>query len=146
MRRVIFFIALAVIIAAAFSIGCEEQQVEFDSEYIRNVAMTASIDKSYKPQKITYTFDKDTQRIYCTFQLVNVDTGTSIAAEWIYLKGEANVENYLIDSWTQFIEGNQNMAMYIDNHYPNGWPSGSYVLALYVNGELQGSVPFRVKY
>lgn len=145
MRRAISLLAMALIIITAIFIGCGEQQVEFDSEYINDVAMTTSIDKLYRPQNVTYTFSTDTPRIYCTFKTINIDTATTITAEWVYLKGEADVENYLIDSWTQLIEGNENIAMFLDNRFPNGWPPGSYLVALYINDEPQGIVPFRVK-
>ncbi|MFC1845920.1 hypothetical protein ACFLYM_00700 [Chloroflexota bacterium] len=144
MKTVGTFMALILIIIAVLLVSCGEEQVEFNSDYIHNVAMAADIDEAYKPQKITYTFDTDTPRIYCTFQVIAAPVGTSVSAEWIYIEGAASVQNYIIDSLTQLIEGDQNTAMYI-NRLPNGWPSGDYKVILYINGEPQGSVPFKVK-
>ena len=110
---------------------------------VERSAMATNIDQSRKPVKITSTINNDTPRIYCTFQVTNAPIGTSVSAEWIF-KGTSNVENHFIDSWTELVEGNKNMAMFMNRH-PNGWPLGNYEVILYVDGEPQGSVPFKVK-
>ena len=144
MKRLGLFTAIALIFTSLFFTGCSGEVQDFESDKITNVAMTTNINKLRKPTKITYTFNYDTPRIYCTFQVIDAPIGTSVTAEWVYVKGASNVENYLIDSWTEFTEGNKNIAMFI-NRLPNGWPSGDYEVVLYINGEPQGSIPFKVK-
>jgi hypothetical protein len=143
MKRFVFFVTTILIIAAVFFISCEEQKVEFDSEYISDVAMTASVDRAFKPLNKTNTFNTDTPRIYCTFRVINAPAGTVVTAEWIY-KGTTGVEDQFIDSWTEFVEGNKNMAMFM-NLPARGRPIGEYEIILSIDGKPQGSIPFEVK-
>lgn len=143
---------IAVLIAAIFIAslllvipftGCEGE-VSFTTASLSEVTMCTGVDSEEKPVGIADSFNTDTPEIYTSAKLSNAPADTELKVEWIYIKGEADVTDYLIDEFTGTTEGSGYPWVSLSRP-EDGWPKGDYKVVWYIDGKEKMSLPFKVE-
>ncbi len=80
--------------------------------------------------------------IYAVGRLENAPEGTVAKASWIYLDLDPE---YLIDEAEITAEEINSSVVFSLSRPDNGWPVGDYRVDLYIDGELEESIPFSVE-
>jgi hypothetical protein len=131
------------VLTAVLSLG-SECSASFTTAKISQATMALSVDSDGKPVNPTNKFYTDTPAIYCSVIVSNAPEQTEVTSVWVYVRGEADLENYEIDSYGLTVEGTTYVYFYM-NRPTNGWPAGEYKLVLYLDGKEETSVPFTVQ-
>lgn len=120
--------------------GCE---AEFSTAKLSELATASEIDKeTKKPITVTDRFTPDTEVIYCTAKMENVPPDTKIMYVWYYTEPENDIE---ITKWEGTASEGGSGYIYGYLTRPNdGWPSGQYLVKVYLDDQEAGSVPFEV--
>jgi hypothetical protein len=100
-----------------------------------------SADSSGSPE--TTVFSPDQQTFYCIVGLANAPDDTTVKAAWTAVDTGGAVEaNYLIDE-TELTSGDDTLTFELTNDAL--WPTGQYKVDIYLNGELDRTLPFMVQ-
>ncbi len=96
------------------------------------------------PGDAASVFDDDIPRINCSAELVDALPDTKILAEWIYIDGEQRDlrDSVLYENSLNLDEGGP--FSFLQERPSSGWPVGDYELRIYLNGQLDEVMPFRV--
>ncbi len=106
--------------------------------------MTRSINETTaEPTEPTDVFTPDTQVIYCTVKLSSPRPDTEVRAQWIYVKGEADMTNYVLNETSGIFGGTRYLSFALT--YDTDWPKGEYAVVLYLDGQEKLTVPFSVR-
>ncbi len=115
------------------------------SASLSEATMTLGVDSQSRPLNPTATFSVDTLEIFCSVLLSDAPEGTSLLSEWYYVSGELqDVTDLLIDSVPLMASGTQYVQFSLTIP-DNGWPTGEYLLILYIDGVEAVSLPFKVQ-
>jgi hypothetical protein len=127
--------------------GKDEVSVPFTviaTATLSEATMALGVDALSRPLNPASTFPPSTPEIFCSVLVSDAPAGTEVAAEWVYVSGELQgVSNMVIDSFALQVEGTD----YVQFSLPiaaDTWPTGQYLLNLYVDGTLQAQLPFAV--
>ncbi len=135
---------LTVLLVFVLSIISCTGAVTFNSNSLKEIALSAELDKQLNPVNPTVKFTTDPSQIYCSFLPLKGSLGVSVSAQWIYVKGEVTeVNNYVIDNWTELVKTEGRMAMFM-RRFANGWPRGTYKVILSVNDVEEIAIPFQM--
>jgi hypothetical protein len=146
MKKYPIFMIVIIITSILLSIpltGCQVE-VSLTTASLSEATMCQSVDKDMRPVRATSVFNTDTPKIFCSVKLSNAPSDTEIKAEWIYIEGEEDLKNYLIDDWSVTTDGTHYISTSMTCPY-DGWPRGEYNIVLYIDGKEKLSVPFTVK-
>lgn len=106
---------------------------------ITEVTMTRDVNPDYTPLDPTSLFEEGTPTVYTTMFVSNApEQGVLIRAEWF---DTASASPVPIDSYETEL-GNGYAYFYYS--MPGGWLAGEYAIKLYVDGDLQATVPYSV--
>jgi hypothetical protein len=111
---------------------------------LTEVTMTTGVDSEMKPIDPADVFDVNTKEIHCSAKLSYAPSNTKITAEWIYIKGVEDLQNYKIDEHSITTEGTRYIDMSLIRPY-EGWPVGDYEVILSVNGAKTARAEFYVR-
>ena len=107
--------------------------------------MALGVDADSKPVNPTSTFAQNTPEIFCSVLLTNVAQPIDVLSEWYYVEGDMEgAENTLIDAVPLTVPVDQYLQFSLTIP-DNGWPAGTYKLALYLDGVEELTVPFSVE-
>ncbi|MFP4457501.1 MAG: stalk domain-containing protein [Clostridia bacterium] len=88
----------------------------------------------------TDTFSTDTPYIYATGMLYNASGVTKLKSEWYYLEKEEFIDSVEVET------EESNAEFYFSLSMPDtGWPKGFYEVRLFIDGEYQESLEFKVE-
>ncbi len=79
---------------------------------------------------------------YCVVELANAPDDTTVKASWTAVQAEGVEPNTFIDE-TDLTSGSGNLQFELSNS--SLWPSGTYKVDLYLNGELDRTLEFTVQ-
>ncbi len=103
-----------------------------------DVQLTTGID-DYQPIDEVEAFDTDQETVFVAGELRNAPSGTEISAEWYYMEDE---ETYIDGAMME----TGSTDFYFSLSQPDdGWPEGSYEVRLYINNELEETLPFTIE-
>ena len=137
-------VVILVLLVFVISLMSCTDAAAFNSNSLKEIALSAEVDKQLKPINATVKFTTDPAQIYCSFLPLKGSTGMNVTAQWIYVKGEVTELNYyVIDNWTELVKKEGRMAMFM-RRFTNGWPHGTYKVVLSVNGVEEISIPFQI--
>ena len=140
-------LTVAVIIAslslAIPLIGCQGE-ISFTTASLSEATMCLSVDDEERPVDATDVFSTDTLEIYTSAKLSNAPPDTEIKVEWIYIEGEVEVSDYLIDTFVDTTEGSGYPWVAIVSS-DGGWPRGKYKAVWYIDGKEKVSLTFTVR-
>ena len=145
-------VAAALILAAIPLMGCAGQGDEASPArgLLSEATMAMAVDENSRPVGPTTVFPTDAEGLFCSFKITDAPPGTEIKAEWVYVGGEIEEDigkNSTLETMNAIAEGT--CYTYVAKSYlPRldfEWPRGDYEVVLYVNGEKQVSVPFRIE-
>ncbi len=125
--------AAGLVLATVPATGCSGE-VSFTTASLSDATMALGVDEDARPINPTDEFDVDTPEIFCSVKLSNAPHDTEITSEWVYLQGEADVTDHVIDTYTLVTDGSRHLTFSIERP-DNGWPVGDYRLVLYVDGK-----------
>lgn len=135
---------MALVLSVILLIGCTENSA-FTSESLSEIMLSQDIDEQLSPVNATTDFSTDARMIFCSFTPSKAPAGTTITAQWIYVKGEEkDLTDYVIEQWTERTKDQRRLAMFI-RQPTNGWPKGEYKVVLFVNSREEISVPFTIR-
>jgi hypothetical protein len=84
-----------------------------------------------------------TPEVFARFTLADVPPGSQLRAVWIAEQAAGIPSGYVLGETTSSdVGGTQNQGAFLHARPPNGWPTGSYRVDLYLNGELERSIGF----
>jgi len=127
-----FGIVLTVFVISTMACGFSFSTANFDS---------ATMARDAEGNRPTSTFSpQDT--FYAVIDLQNAPDDTTVRAEWAAVDVEGEEENTVIDS-AEITTGSDQLHFTLENNAP--WPSGSYQVELYIDGELEQSLEFEVE-
>ncbi len=130
-KKLFLFIVFVAIGFVAYSM--------FFGSNIASLEISSAIDpNTYAPTSIAEVFPTDTPEIYATFFISGLDIGTPIQGEWIYENQQAGIAELHTS------EKNQN-AFFSFSIPDNGWPTGSYSINIYIDGELETTKEFSIR-
>lgn len=143
-HKIIFIVLLPLLAALIFG-ACSTPTTIYQSESLKEIALSAQVDSQRSPVNPSVIFSPSTPVIYCSFKPSANSIGKSVSAQWIYVKGDVeDLSNYLVDEWTELMKSQSRMAMFI--RCPgNSWPVGDYKVILYINHNEEISIPFSIK-
>lgn len=120
--------------------GCE---AEISTAKLSELATASEVDKeTKKPITVTDRFTPDTEVIYCTAKMENAPPDTKIKYVWYYTEPENDVE---ITTWEgKASEGGSGYIYCYLTRPDNGWPTGQYMVKVYLDDKEAGSVNFVV--
>jgi hypothetical protein len=148
MRKLHVYYKLIPIIALCISIlvtaSCITVVNESKGVTLTEITMTTAVDFDMKPLDTTDVFDVDIKEIHCSVKLSNAPTNTRVTAEWIYIQGVEDLQNYTIDEYSVTTEGTRYIDMSLLRPY-EGWPIGDYEVVLFVNGTETARAEFYVR-
>lgn len=101
----------------------------------------ATLAKDYDGTQPATTFTQD-EIFYCVVDLANAPDDTTVRAVWIAVQAEGVDPNFLIDE-TEITSGDGSLHFELSND--NLWPTGTYKVELYLNGELERTLEFSVQ-
>jgi hypothetical protein len=142
-RLFLVMVTILLVLSTMLSFGAE-CSASFTTAKISEATMALSVDSNAKPVNPTNKFYVDSPAIYCSCKVSNAPEQTDVTSVWVYVRGEADLENYEIDSYGMTVEGTTYLYFYM-NRPTNGWPTGEYKLVLYLDGKEQTSLPFTVQ-
>ena len=119
-------------------------QASITTANLRDATIATALDEQMRPLDNTTVFSSDTPAIYCSVQIKNSPFETQVVSEWIYVSGEAEVTDYVIDTNAITVEGDRYIGFSLSSP-DEGWPRGDYKLVLYIDGRENLSVPFSVQ-
>jgi uncharacterized RDD family membrane protein YckC len=91
------------------------------------------------------SFPPQTPEIFVRFTLADVAPGSQLRAVWIAEQVAGIRSGFTMgESPTSEVGGTQNQGVFPHARPPNGWPSGTYRVDLYLNGDLERTVRFTV--
>ena len=128
-KRTILFLLVSVLIL--FTQACS-----FTTAKIENAVLTADPEAG-EPRK---AFSPN-ETFYLVVALANAPRDTVLKTTWIAVEIEGVEPDFVIDE-VEITTGLPIVTFDLANEYP--WPPGSYQVDLYLNGELQESLDFRV--
>ena len=99
-----------------------------------------SPDKSGSPE--TTEFSQDQQTFYCLVDLANAPDDTTVKAVWTAVNAEGIEPNFHLDE-SELTTGDGTVTFNLANDQL--WPTGSYKVDLYLNGELDRTLEFEVR-
>ena len=143
---------VGLISAAILLMGCvgEGDEASPARGLLSEATMAMAVDENSRPVGPTTVFPTDAEGLFCSFKITDAPPGTEIKAEWVYVGGEIEEDigkNSTIETMNAIAEGT--CYTYVAKSYlPRldfEWPRGDYEVVLYVNGEKQVSVPFRIE-
>ncbi len=124
--------------------GCEGE-ISFTTASLSEVTMCLSVDEEGRPVSTTALFATDAPEIYTSAKLSNAPPDTEVKLKWIYIKGEADVSDYLIDETSRITEGSGYFSGSLTRP-ADGWPRGDYKVVWYVDGKEKLSLYFTVNF
>jgi hypothetical protein len=91
------------------------------------------------------SFAPDTPKLFLHASLVDVPAGSHLASVWI-ASDTAGVAppNYKVDT-VEMTTGANDVATFAVSRPADGWPAGSYIVDLFVNGTAAYKVQFKVR-
>jgi hypothetical protein len=127
-------LVLAVLALAALACGGSISTANIKSAVL-------SPDSSGTPE--TTSFTPDQQTFYCIVDLANAPDDTTVKAVWTAVDTGGVVEpNYVIDE-AELTSADAVLTFDLAND--SYWPTGQYKVDLYLNGELDRTIPFTVQ-
>jgi len=132
-----------------FTVGAREASSSDGT--ISDITIAAAVDSNDRPLQPASVFPPDTETFYCSFKVSGFSPGTVIAAEWIYVSGEAVEEvgaNYVFQANTGMLggeEGYTSIALPMPSYPDYTWPKGNYKVVLYVDRAEKASTTFKVE-
>jgi hypothetical protein len=130
LRIVIVFTLLAL---AALACGGS-----FSTAKISGAVLSA--DPSGSPE--TAVFSPDQQTFYLLVDLSNAPDDTTVKSVWTAVEAEGVEPNFAIDE-TSVTSGDGTVTFDLTNDGP--WPTGTYQVEVYLNDELDRTIPFEVR-
>ena len=110
----------------------------FSTANIRRAWLSA--DSSGSPE--TTEFAQDELTFYLLVELANAPDDTSLKAVWTAVDTESTEPNFLIDE-SELTSSDGTITFNLTNDQL--WPTGSYKVDLYLNGELDRTLTFEVR-
>ncbi|HKR59107.1 MAG TPA: hypothetical protein VJS64_05190 [Pyrinomonadaceae bacterium] len=100
-------------------------------------------DGSGDPGEATNTFNAADRTIHCVVKLKDAQAGTKMKFSWFVIEatGSQNERIRDIDYTTRALEN----VVHAHLTAPRDWPVGKYKVEVYVNGNLEQTVPFTVE-
>ena len=145
-------VAVALISATILLMGCagEGDETGPASGLLSEATMATAVDENSRPVGPTTVFPTDAELLCCSFKITDAPPGTEIIAEWVYVGGEVEEEvgkNCILETMNAIAEGTcyTYVAKALTPMPDYQWPRGDYKIVLYVNGEEQASVPFKIE-
>lgn len=109
----------------------------------QDLQMASEIDEATsKPITAADVFATDSPIIYLTGSINNAVSDTIIKAEWVYTEEDPAIS---ITSYELELEDIDTDFFFSLSMPDNGWPTGSYEIKLYIDGEYDQSVAFKVE-
>ena len=150
-KSLVLCLATVGVLALTFGTSCQEKAapvVEPVPEPIvpalpaslSEATIAESVDNYNRPVVKRDSFYDDITTIYCSVKLYNAPDNTEIKAEWVYLgEGEKLTisEESLIRSGTGYVSFEKGQPF-------GGWLLGDYEVKLYLNGNEEVVLPFRI--
>lgn len=119
--------------------------VSFTTASLSDPSMAKSVDSTtYEAVTKSSVFTTADPVIYCSVKLSNAPSDTEVKSQWIYVQGEADMNNYLINETPINTDGTRYVAFSLEKPTA-GWPKGDYVVKLLVDGKEKLQVPFKVQ-
>lgn len=160
----VFRVVVVLILATSLLVSCVGEK----GGTISDVALSTAVDSHDRPLQPASVFSPDTKKIYCSFKLSGVPSGSRIRAEWTYLgsgeKKEDNTDNTnnaglvlpeillqqlgpnIFLTQTGTITGSGYTASAFEQDNPDiVLPVGDYKVVLYINDQEKASVSFKVQ-
>lgn len=144
MKQPCYKVLLLLLMISIVVISLVSCQASFTTAHLVDATMATVLDEEMRPLDNTNVFTPDTPVIYCSVKLKNSPFETQIVSEWIYISGEAEVTDFVIDNYSITVESDQYIGFSLSAP-DDGWPRGDYKLVLYIDGRENLSVPFSVQ-
>lgn len=126
-----FFAGLALLVGTSANAGAPQldRLTVSDSEYGRTVD----------------SFAPDTPKLFLHASLVDVPSGSRLSSVWIASDTNGIAPpNYKVDT-VELTTGANDVATFAVNKPADGWPAGSYIVDLFINGTAAYKVHFTVQ-
>jgi len=130
-----FKIAGVVVLLALAALACGGS---FSTAKISNAVLSA--DPSGSPE--TTVFTPDQQTFYLLVDLANAPDDTAVRAVWTAVEADGVEPNFVIDE-ASVTSGDSTLTFDLAND--SLWPTGSYKVDVYLNEELDRTIPFEVR-
>ncbi|MCB0000310.1 MAG: hypothetical protein KDE56_31310, partial [Anaerolineales bacterium] len=133
-----FKILSVCLLLTALLAACGGEEVSFSTANIQQ----AMLAKDNTGSQTTTVFAPD-DTFYAIVNLANAPDDTKVKAVWTAVDvGNAAAPNYLLDE-VELTSGDGLLTFDMNND--GAWPAGSYKVDLYLNGELDRTLDFRVQ-
>jgi hypothetical protein len=126
-------------------VGCE-CETSYSSAYLSEATMCKNVDEENRPVDKTDVFSASDPIIYCSVKLSNAPDDTEVKAVWTIVQGEfqgQSLTNYTADEVSVTAGGTQYAQFSLSQ--TKGFPTGDWAVKLFLNGEEQVAVPFKVQ-
>ncbi len=130
-RKPLLFVVSALVLAVLACGG------SFSTANIKSAVLSA--DSSGSPETTVFAQD---DIFYCVVELANAPDSTTLKAIWYAVNVEGTEPNLLIDQ-SELTLGDGMATFNLANDQL--WPTGTYKVELYLNGELDQSLEFQVQ-
>jgi hypothetical protein len=157
-------VVVVLILATSLLVSCVGEK----GGTISDVALSTEVNSHDRPLQPASVFSPETEKIYCSFKLSGVPSGSRIKVEWIYsgaaVKNESDnttlVPELLISelllpqqtgpivvqTQTGTITGSGYTASVLQQSSPDSiWPLGDYKVMLYINDQEKANVSFKIQ-
>lgn len=121
---------------AAFLAACGGKEISFSTANIAN----ARLSKDAEGTQVTSTFAPD-NTFYLLVDLANAPDSTKVKASWTAVNAAGADPNTHLDD-VELTTGSGTLTFDLANDGP--WPAGDYKVELYLNGELDRTLDFKV--
>ncbi|OGN92847.1 MAG: hypothetical protein A2Z75_07280 [Chloroflexi bacterium RBG_13_50_10] len=158
----LFLVVVVLILVTSLLVSCVGEK----GGTISDVALSTEVDSHDRPLQPASVFSPETEKIYCSFKLSGVPSGSRIKAEWMYVgtgvEKEDNTDNTglvlpeilleeltgprVFQTQTGTITGSGYTASVFEQSNPDIiLPLGDYKVVLYINDQEKASVSFKVQ-
>jgi hypothetical protein len=141
MKSIAFLLLTTVLWAPAVS-ASEENPARAAGPRFKLAMLTT--DKNSRNEKTV--FAPDSPRIFAVYQVVDAAQGTKLKAVWFAEKVEGiEAKTKLTESESTFSAKGEYMGAFSCPKPPRGWPAGSYLVELSLDGGVRKTLAFRVE-
>mgnify|MGYP001107471737 CR=1 FL=1 len=147
-KRFSILITAVVVLVAMLIIplaGCEGE-VSVTTASLSEATVCKSVNpQTQEPGEKTDVFPPNAEVFYCSVKLSNAPANTEVSAQWIFVQGEIEEKNVLIDETSITTDGTRYVGFSL-THDPSAlWPKGDYIVKLFLDGKEKITMPFRVQ-
>lgn len=111
----------------------------FSTASISDVETAEDVNSDLEPVNKTSEFKTNQEKIYVTLKFSNAPSDTKLKAEWYYIEEEEKIASY-----TKKVDGSGRAAFHLTKP-DDGWPTGSYEVRLFIDGEKADNASFSIK-